>query len=213
MGVAPGGDGPSRRPNTFEHAGAGVAPPMNVDAAPNSRSTLAQPVAGRSVRSPRSPGLYPSRLATGSARRCPPVHLARLRRRSSLVPLRHDVFPGGMAGAETSRSRRGWAAARRWSMTNWSSRTLGRAPAASTSASASLTAHANTYRSSCSASSSSRAITNSFSLSSSSAARWRDTQSHCRQRWEQNWRGRPGPDRSGNTLLHHRHRASSVMTK
>ena len=39
------------------------------------------------------------------------------------------------------------------------------------------------------------------------------TQSHWRHFWEQNSLGRPGPARSGSTLLHHRHLGVSVMTK
>ena len=198
------------RPNSSRRV---AAPPINVDAAPTSRCTSAPPATGRSVRSPRSPGLYPSGLATGSARRYPPFHLARLRRRSPLWCFFVMTFCRVVWRVRRVRGLGGLAAARRWSMTSWSSRTAGRDPAASTSASASPIAHASTYKSSWSASSSSRAITNSFSLSSSSAARWRDTQSHCRHRWEQNCRGRPGPDRSGSTRLHHRHRRGSVMTK
>jgi hypothetical protein len=126
---------------------------------------------------------------------------------------RHDGMAGGVLGAENSRSLRGLAASSSQAMMSRSSFTVGFDPEALRSRSASSTAHARTYRSSCSASSSDLAITNSPSLSSSSRARWRATQSHCRQRCEQNSLGRPGPPRSGSTLLHHRHRPGFVMTK
>ena len=134
----------------------------------------------------------------------------------SAVPgylLRHDGMVGGMAGAESSRSLRGLAASSSQVTISRSSLRVGLAPEAARSRSASSTAHASTYKSSCNASSSDLAITNSPSLSSSSCARCRATQSHCRQRCEQNSLGRPGPFRSGSTLLHHRHRPSCVMTK
>ena len=128
-------------------------------------------------------------------------------------PLRAEYppGPGQRLGAEISRSPRGRAASSSHSRASVSCWTVGRPPAAR-SRSVSSTAHASTYNSSWSRSSSSRAITSSFSLSSSSAARCRETQSHWRQRCEQNSRGRPGPVRSGSSRRHQRqHGAPSSL--
>jgi|GEM_PF-5990292 len=125
--------------------------------------------------------------------------------RSGGALFRHDVMSGVLPGAETSRSRSGFAASSNQSRICSSSRAV-RVPSAPRSRSVSSTAQASAYMASWRPSSSSRAMTSSFSLSSSSRARWRDTQSHCRHRWLQNTFGRPGPVRAGSTRRHHRHR-------
>lgn len=85
--------------------------------------------------------------------------------------------------------------------------------------SVSAIAHVRTYKSSYNASSSARATTNSFSLSCNSWARWRPTQSHCRQDWPQNSFLRPGPVCLGSTRRQYRQRGpvsrltDFVMTK
>ncbi len=97
------------------------------------------------------------------------------------------------------------------SRSHWSAviASAGEIPAA-TARSVSATAHDSTNRSSCSPSSSVLAITSSPSLSDNSRARCRDTQSHWRQRCEQNSFGRPGPLRTGRTIRHHRQRSTSL---
>ena len=107
------------------------------------------------------------------------------------------------AEAPISRSRSGRAAPSSQSRAFRRSAMRG-VVAAARSRSTSSTAQAKTYSSSCSASSSLRATTSSRSLSWSSAARWRATQSHWRQRCEQNSRGRPGPSLGGSVRRHHR---------
>ena len=52
-------------------------------------------------------------------------------------------------------------------------------------------------------------MTNSCSLRSNSSARSRATQFHWRHFCEQNFFGRPGPDRRGTTRRHHPHRVGS----
>jgi len=123
-----------------------------------------------------------------------------------LWSLRHDVLPRGGLAAETSRSRSGRALSRSQSSAARSSRLL-RGPRSAKSRSVSSTAHASMYRSSWSRSSSGRLMTISSVPRARSAARCRDTQSHCRQRWLQNSRGRPGPERRSRTRRHHRHRS------
>lgn len=135
-------------------------------------------------------------------------------------PFRHDVLSGLGVAAASSRSRSGRALSRSQSRAARSSRLLSGARSPR-SRSVSSTAQASMYRSSCNRSSSSRRITTSLAPRARSAARWRETQSHCRHRWLQNSRGRPGPDRGFSTRRHHRHRspgrpvdsAEFVMTK
>ena len=83
-------------------------------------------------------------------------------------PGRFSVAQGRAASRSQSRIRRSSAGVR----------------ASARSRSASSTAHARTYSSSCSRSSSALATISSSSLSCSSRARWRPTQSHCRQACE-----------------------------
>ena len=85
--------------------------------------------------------------------------------------------------------------------------TLGPRPRCARSRRTSSIAHANTYRSSRRASTSVRATTRSVSLIANSRARWRATQSHCRQAWRQNSRRRPVFADGGSTRRHHRQRA------
>jgi hypothetical protein len=76
MGVAPGSGraiSPAGHVRALRRCG---APPINVDAAPTSRSTVAPPATGCATRSPRSPELDP-----GASRR---LHLPGTRPRTSL---------------------------------------------------------------------------------------------------------------------------------
>ena len=201
-----------------------------VRAAAAGRPTSGARTRHRPARRPRSPvgrrrrSADPGRSAAGRPGRSSAFAQRRLaagvgaRTRSSLGGLpppalfRHDGMEGGVAGAAISRSRSGRAASSSQSSAWRSSAADGagrrrrdrarRRPPRTPGRTARRAAR---RASPC-------AITSSPSLSSSSRARWRATQSHWRQRCEQNSRVRPGPLRSGSARRHHRHRRSSVMT-